>query len=620
MTWETWNVRSVLAHVSMPDAFGLQLGLFEPAQCKYLREALIGRPPTPDDRRVSTANDLVGIEDVHSAERWIDGRVTDLRISWNGLRFRVRSAQDGEDLVLLVEPEELRRGQHLLSVEAGVLWNRPGGSERQGDQLRLFNAERAVSIHSTSAPAGPPLFPATGAHLSIPLDGPVGISTGRARSLDEIRNLIDGAAETLDQRLHEYGENRHLAGAMASALGWTTIWNPVDEGLLTVISRVWCSRNGGTMVFCWDSYFAAMMAAALGDHDLAVDNWDVVSQPIAEHGCVPNVRNVTGAGTWQQSQPPVGSMSLRYLADHCGEEVLSAARIDALLRWNQWWVEHRERDGYLVWGSEQGPNRNDSSYETEASGNLQGARFESGLDNYPLFDDAGWDGERGQMMQADVGLMSLYIRDCDELAALCQRVGRSEDAQRLHERAERFATALDQLWDDDSGIYRNRDLDERQAFVPRRGMTLFYPLLTGRVPAARVRRMLDGHLLDPDAFWGDYPVPSIAKDDPAFHDQSYWRGRVWAPSNLLIYWGLKQVGEHAVATEMADKGNALFLRNWQEHGYVAENYSGVDGRGGERGNSDPFNPWGALLALIGLCDAGQAPGLTVLPQGVEVDR
>jgi len=33
----------------------------------------------------------------------------------------------------------------------------------------------------------------------------------------------------------------------------------------------------------------------------------------------------------------------------------------------------------------------------------------------------------------------------------------------------------------------------------------------------------------------------------------------------------------------------------------------VTGRTGERANSDPFNPWGALLGLVGLMDAGAVP-------------
>ena len=38
---------------------------------------------------------------------------------------------------------------------------------------------------------------------------------------------------------------------------------------------------------------------------------------------------------------------------------------------------------------------------------------------------------------------------------------------------------------------------------------------------------------------GRYGLPSTPNDDPAYRDNSYWRGRVWGPLNLLVYMGLR---------------------------------------------------------------------------------
>ncbi|MFW5830378.1 MAG: MGH1-like glycoside hydrolase domain-containing protein, partial [Planctomycetota bacterium] len=173
---------------------------------------------------------------------------------------------------------------------------------------------------------------------------------------------------------------------------------------------------------------------------------------------------------------------------------------------------------------------------------------------------------------------------------------------------DHYMMALDALWHESIGLYLNRDTGTG-AWIERLGPTLFYPLLTGRVPAERQVRMLDAHLCNSEEFWGDYPVPTIARNDPAFADQSYWRGRVWAPTNLLVYLGLIRAGAHQVAQALACKGNAMFLRNWRERGIIGENYNGIDGSAGERSNSDPFNSWGALLALVGLDAAGAIPPL-----------
>ena len=51
-------------------------------------------------------------------------------------------------------------------------------------------------------------------------------------------------------------------------------------------------------------------------------------------------------------------------------------------------------------------------------GTLQAAKFESGLDNSPMYDDATYNPETHQMPFADVGLISLYIADCDALAEI----------------------------------------------------------------------------------------------------------------------------------------------------------------------------------------------------------
>jgi hypothetical protein len=35
---------------------------------------------------------------------------------------------------------------------------------------------------------------------------------------------------------------------------------------------------------------------------------------------------------------------------------------------------------------------------------------------------------------------------------------------------------------------------------------------------------------------------SIARSDPAFYDNTYWRGRIWGPHLQLLYWSLERYG------------------------------------------------------------------------------
>jgi putative isomerase len=116
--------------------------------------------------------------------------------------------------------------------------------------------------------------------------------------------------------------------------------------------------------------------------------------------------------------------------------------------------------------------------------------------------------------------------------------------------------------------------------------------------------MIEGHLMNPDEFWGEWIMPSIARHDPAFKDQEYWRGRIWGPMNYLVYLGLLNYDDAAVRKQFAEKGYALFLEEWKQHGHVHENYNAITGSGDDVSSSDRFYHWGALLGYIEYLEQG----------------
>ena len=72
-------------------------------------------------------------------------------------------------------------------------------------------------------------------------------------------------------------------------------------------------------------------------------------------------------------------------------------------------------------------------------------------------------------------------------------------------------------------------------------------------------------------------IPSIAKDDPAFPQQHYWRGQIWPPQTLWTYLALKRAGEEELAWELACKAAGMLSKEWNRNGYCPENYSGIKG-------------------------------------------
>ena len=43
-------------------------------------------------------------------------------------------------------------------------------------------------------------------------------------------------------------------------------------------------------------------------------------------------------------------------------------------------------------------------------------------------------------------------------------------------------------------------------------------------------------------FGGAFGLPSVTRDDPAYGDNVYWRGRIWGPLNFWTYQALRRAG------------------------------------------------------------------------------
>ncbi len=108
---------------------------------------------------------------------------------------------------------------------------------------------------------------------------------------------------------------------------------------------------------------------------------------------------------------------------------------------------------------------------------------------------------------ADVGMMSLYIADCDALAEIADALGKTAEAKELRDRAARYRAKLATLWDEKAGIFLNKDLHTGQ-FSTRLSPTNFYPLLAKAATPEQAKTMIEKHLLNPTGILGpvDYAV------------------------------------------------------------------------------------------------------------------
>ena len=94
-----------------------------------------------------------------------------------------------------------------------------------------------------------------------------------------------------------------------------------------------------------------------------------------------------------------------------------------------------------------------------------------------MYDDTTYNPQTHLLEFADVGLMSMYIADCDALATIADVLHRTGDATLLRDRSTRYGRKLQTLWNPEAGIFLNKDLHTGQ-FSHRLSPTNFYPLLS----------------------------------------------------------------------------------------------------------------------------------------------
>lgn len=583
--WNTWNTRSVLSYVKLPQGLAVNIGLKSNSITgnRYLQESYLSeKDPRP--------------ESVEAGYHAYNGSYTECTVSWEGSTVKVESAHDGDDLVLLVTPLKMPAIKHHIVVEVGLLWNKPGTLQHKGNTIEAMSAEKLWTIAATAPPIDDPL-PLNSPYLAFNGSEILGISTGAKRSLQEIKSIVLQQRKAFETTLNKYDGVKETYLAQQSALAWNMIYDPQRNAVIAPVSRVWNTFFGGHYVlFDWDTYLSGMMAG-YDNKALAYANVIEVTKTIDQWGMVPNYVSAFGLGSPDRSQPPVGSMAINSLYKKYNDKWLLSLTYDRLLKWNRWWPKNRDTKGFLCWGSNPIP-------PDAAANTWQGAAYESGLDNAPMYDGVPFNMQSHQMELADVGLMSLYIADCKYLAEIAEVLQKKSDAKELNDRASYYSKSLQKLWNNDFGMFLNKRTDNGE-WNYRLSPTLFYPLIAEVATKEQASRMINEHMLNTQEFWGEWVLPSVARNDTAFKQQDYWRGRIWAPLNFLVYQGLKKYDFPEVRKALVEKSNNLLLKNWRETKGVYENYhaSGIGRLKHEDQNqSDNFYHWGALLGYMYLLE------------------
>jgi hypothetical protein len=213
-----------------------------------------------------------------------------------------------------------------------------------------------------------------------------------------------------------------------------------------------------------------------------------------------------------------------------------------LVRWNAWWF-----------------SMNDDDVDGLAQYNHP---YSSGLDDNPLWDYG--------MPVESPDLNTYLCVQMGSLAVMAEEMGMEAEGAMWRRRSTAIVQRMiHDFWDEESGFFRATHYDEP---IPVLTPFNLFPLWTGQLPDHMNLRLID-HLTNPNEFWGEIVIPSVAKNDPHFDPETMWRGPVWVNINYFLCEALRQIGQIELADELREKTLNLILR----HDSIFEYYNALNG-------------------------------------------
>jgi glycogen debranching enzyme len=188
--------------------------------------------------------------------------------------------------------------------------------------------------------------------------------------------------------------------------------------------------------------------------------------------------------------------------------------------------------------------------------------YSSGLDDSPLWD-------YGTPVESP-DLNTYLCVQMGSFAVMAEALGMDDEAGMWRRRAAAIVRRMvEDMWDDRAGLFWALH-DEKP--VPVVTPFNLYPLWTGQLQE-NIRRRLIEHLTNPQEFWGDCVIPTVARHDPHYDPEKMWRGPVWANINYFFVEALRQVGEDELARQLREKTLEMIM----SHPSIYEFYNSETG-------------------------------------------
>lgn len=395
-----------------------------------------------------------------------------------------------------------------------------------------------------------------------------------------------------------------IPAAINDQLEWSEVYTPGRRRPYITVSRGWARANNSAPDFLWDSFFSALLVCQEDQRKSFglvrdITSWQNDQGMFAQYGEWPlHPERTISPVAWGHTQYPVGALAVSKIYLRRPDRTFLAEIYPRLLKNHRWWFANRGDGQPWRDGNRNGLLELGSNYPEEIPlpDREQVAYFESYDDSPQWWRVARYNERTGTLEQDTVERNCLFAMDCWILAWMAKELGRTVDAQSLEAEHNKMAAAINRmLWDPGRQCYFNRrwNPEAGDPFFPHISPDIFFSML-GKVASAEQSESLRALYHDPRKFAGEWILPTISRDDPEYPKQHYWKGKIWAPVNWLVYQGLKIYEWDREARLLAESSAKMFLTPWRARGECYENFLATTGEG----SSDPHYTWGALMALI----------------------
>jgi putative isomerase len=348
----------------------------------------------------------------------------------------------------------------------------------------------------------------------------------------------------------------YLPGAeLAAYVNWESVVGP--SGNLKRPAML-MSKNWMESVWSWDHAFNAM-AASLSDQSLA---WDQLLLPFDlqdPEGALPDKWDADTV-EWQFSKPPVQGWAFEWmLRQGKFRDTRHLAQIYPLLvRWTEWYFHYR-----------------DSNHDN--------------LPEYRHGDESGWDNStvfaNGTPIESP-DLSAFLSVQMQTLAEIAAALNKPEEARQWQRKSDHVLHDLVKRFWKDGEFTAIRVTDGKP--IQSRSLLLLIPIILGKRLPTEIRTSMVAELKK-RAENSPFGLATEPPDSPFYESDGYWRGPIWAPSTMLIAWGLEEVGE----SQFSEGLKRRFCSLAQQNG-MAENFDAQTGAA----LRDPAYTWTSSVFLV----------------------